>query len=445
MTKQQLNNQAETNLAIRLDNVSKAYKLYQSPKDRLKESLHPLKKTYHKKFFALQDINLPIPKGSTFGLIGMNGSGKSTMLKLVCGVSQPSSGSIEVKGRISALLELGSGFNPEFTGKQNIFLNASLMGFSRKEIESRYPDIVNFANIGEFIDQPVKNYSSGMLVRLAFSMAIHVDPDILIIDEALAVGDVKFQHKCMAKIESFKGQSTILFVSHSMNDILCFCDQAVWLNAGRIQSMGDPEEVTNRYLEWIYSKDLKEKEPASHQSLSIQASPGNETSMKGDENVLQTMNLEAIEKQSFGSNKAKLFEAKLVSKDRETKLIYPKDRILLYCRFYVFERIDRPILGFIVKNNLGLGLFGFNNIFLNQELPVFQAQKTVNCSFQFQWPDIISGTYSFSVALAEGTMEDHIAHYWIHNAIIAESVNPHLFGELFNVNGRSIEFSLSES
>jgi ABC-type polysaccharide/polyol phosphate transport system ATPase subunit len=188
------------NYAIKLDHVSKAYHLYDSSLDRLKEALHPFKKQYYKNFYALNDISFALPKGKAFGIIGFNGSGKSTLLKIICGVTKESSGRVEVKGKISALLELGAGFNPEFTGRQNIFFSGILAGISRDEMKLRYGEIVAFADIGEFVEQPVKSYSSGMLMRLAFAVAIHVDPEILVIDEALAVGDARFRHKCMAKI-----------------------------------------------------------------------------------------------------------------------------------------------------------------------------------------------------------------------------------------------------
>ena len=206
--------------AVSLQGVKKSYKLYQSAIARFKEALHPKKKRYYEDFYALKGIDLEVPKGETWGIIGLNGSGKSTLLKIICGVIQPDCGELAISGRIAALLELGSGFNPEYTGRQNVFFAGALADVSRAEMEQRFPEIEEFAEIGDFIDQPVKSYSSGMLMRLAFAVAVNVTPDILVVDEALAVGDARFQHKCMKKIKSFKGHSTMLLVTHDMNAVL---------------------------------------------------------------------------------------------------------------------------------------------------------------------------------------------------------------------------------
>ncbi|MEA3347666.1 MAG: ABC transporter ATP-binding protein, partial [Pseudomonadota bacterium] len=224
-----------TESAIHLEGIEKSYKLYQSPLARFKEALHPRKKRYCEDFFALKGIDLDIPKGQTWGIIGLNGSGKSTLLKTICGVIQPDRGFMEVNGRIAALLELGSGFNPEYTGRQNVFFSGALADVSRTGMEELFTEIEAFAEIGDFIDQPVKSYSSGMLMRLAFAVAVHVSPDIFVVDEALAVGDARFQHKCMNKILSFKGRSTMLLVTHDMSAVLTLCDRVVWLHEGSLQ------------------------------------------------------------------------------------------------------------------------------------------------------------------------------------------------------------------
>jgi ABC-type polysaccharide/polyol phosphate transport system ATPase subunit len=239
-------------IALSIHQVSKKYKLFNSPQERVWEALHPFKKKFHRDFWALKEVSLQIQKGQTLGIIGRNGSGKSTLLQLMAGVLKPTSGTIEVSGRISALLELGAGFNPEFTGRENIRFYGLLMGLSDVEIKNKIPEIETFADIGEFIDQPVKIYSSGMFVRLAFSAAIHVDPDILIIDEALAVGDAKFQHKCYQKFREFQEQGkTIIFVTHDMHAILKHCDHAFLMEAGSIVVSGKPSEVVHHYHELI--------------------------------------------------------------------------------------------------------------------------------------------------------------------------------------------------
>lgn len=244
------------NIAISLKNVSKYYKLYNDPKDRLKEALSPSGKTYHKKFYATKNLDLEIKKGEILGIVGKNGSGKSTLLKLITSVLTPDEGSIEVNGKISALLELGSGFNPEFTGMQNIFFYGTILGFTKKEMDEKLKDIIAFADIGEFIDQPLKTYSSGMKSRLSFAVAAHIDPEILILDEVLSVGDVLFQRKCYAKMEEFfKGGKTIIYVSHNANSVNELCTRAIFLDDGQILLDGDAKTVTAYYQKYIFEKD----------------------------------------------------------------------------------------------------------------------------------------------------------------------------------------------
>lgn len=240
---------------IEARNLTKIYRLYSSPKDRLKEIFNLSGKKYHREFYSLNNISFDIKKGETVGIIGQNGSGKSTLLQVICGVLQQTSGSISVNGRIAALLELGAGFNPEFTGRENIYMHGALMGFSRKEMDRRLPEIAAFAEIGEFIYQPVKTYSSGMFVRLAFAAAIHVDPDILIVDEALSVGDMYFQEKCIEKMKSFRKEGrTILFVSHSLPSIRNFCDVGIWLCEGKVVEINEASLLCDKYQEFMRAK-----------------------------------------------------------------------------------------------------------------------------------------------------------------------------------------------
>ncbi|MCY9592023.1 ABC transporter ATP-binding protein [Paenibacillus chitinolyticus] len=235
-------------LAVKITDVSKLYKLYDRPEDRLKQFFSSNKNKFNKEFWALKNVDLTVNRGETIGLIGKNGSGKSTLLQIIVGTLQPSSGSVDVNGRVSALLELGSGFNPDFTGRENIIMNSAILGLNAEEIKEKLPDIISFSGIEKFIDQPVKSYSSGMFVRLAFACAINVNPDILIIDEALAVGDIQFQLKCIEKMKEFKKQGkTIIFVSHDLYSIKNFCDQAIWMMDGQIHMRGDVHSVSNSY------------------------------------------------------------------------------------------------------------------------------------------------------------------------------------------------------
>lgn len=245
-----------TDVAIRVSNLSKCYAIYDKPQDRLKQSFYPRlqrlfgrqPKQYSREFWALKDVSFEIRKGETVGIVGRNGSGKSTLLQLICGTLNPTSGSIQANGRIAALLELGSGFNPEFTGRENVYMNAAVLGLSRDEIESRFDEIVAFADIGEFIEQTVKTYSSGMFVRLAFAVAVHVQPDILVVDEALSVGDLAFQNKCMMKIRELRNQgTTLLFVAHDLSILQMICERVAWINRGEIVLIGDSVSVCQEY------------------------------------------------------------------------------------------------------------------------------------------------------------------------------------------------------
>ena len=242
----------ETESVIQIQNVSKVYKLYETPIDRLKESLHPGGKKYHHDFFALRDISFDVKKGETVGIIGKNGSGKSTLLKIITGVLTPTMGTMNVSGRISALLELGAGFNPEYSGLENVYLQGTMMGYSREDMRERVPEILKFADIGEFINQPVKVYSSGMFIRLAFSVAINVEPEILIVDEALAVGDMSFQAKCMTAFKRMQQKGvTVLFVSHDTASVKSLCSWAVWLENGVIKRIGNAGEIAEDYMRTI--------------------------------------------------------------------------------------------------------------------------------------------------------------------------------------------------
>ena len=242
-------------IAIKVENLTKVYHLYDKPQDRLKEALNPFKKSYHHDFYAMENVSFEIKKGETVGILGRNGAGKSTLLKMITGVLTPTSGSIEVNGKIASLLELGAGFNPEMTGIENIYLNGTLMGFTKEEMDKKIDNIITFADIGEFIYQPAKMYSSGMYARLAFAVSINVEPDILIVDEALSVGDIKFQIKCINKFKELQEKGiTILFVSHDIFTVRSFCNKAVWLHNGTVKEVGDVTEVSAHYNEFMYGE-----------------------------------------------------------------------------------------------------------------------------------------------------------------------------------------------
>lgn len=263
--------------AIKVEKLSKCYQIYNQPHDRLKQSLYPRLQglagrapgQYYREFWALKDVSFEIMKGETVGIVGRNGSGKSTLLQMICGTVNPSSGDIHTNGRIAALLELGSGFNPEFTGRENVYMNASILGLSKEEIDGRFDDIAAFADIGHFMDHAVKTYSSGMMARLAFSVAIQVDPDILIVDEALSVGDMAFQEKSFTRMKKIRDQGTaILFVSHSTSAVRNFCDRAIWLDAGSMRGIGERLAICDDYQKMMEHEIRKESQPAASQRTS---------------------------------------------------------------------------------------------------------------------------------------------------------------------------------
>ena len=261
----------DKDIAIKVQHLTKTYKLYDNPIDRLKESLHPFKKKYHKDFYALNDVNFEIKKGETVGIVGKNGCGKSTLLKIITGVLTPTSGKVTVHGKISAILELGAGFNPEMTGLENIYLNTSINGMNKAQTDKIIDDIVGFAELGEFIHQPIKTYSSGMKARLAFAVSINVEPDILIVDEALSVGDAAFARKCFAKMEEIRSKgATILFVSHSEGSVVALCNRAIWISSGQDIIDGTPKLVTGLYMKHINNKNIeKSKIEREYKNLSV--------------------------------------------------------------------------------------------------------------------------------------------------------------------------------
>ena len=394
--------------AVRLQGIAKSYKIYPSRSDRLKEALHPLKKKYHQDFFALDGIDLVIPERQSLGIIGFNGSGKSTLLKVICGILQPTRGSVEAKGTISALLELGSSFNPEFTGRENVYFTGSLYGFSRQEMNRRYPEIVDFANIGRFLDQPVKSYSSGMLVRLAFAVAINVSPDILIIDEALAVGDIRFQQKCVSRIKELQARCTVIMVSHNLNSIMALCDRAVWMHNGRLIEDGIPKEVVQKYTKAVYEgmdNYLAEKEKGRDRAEEIVQPPDKK------------------EPFTFGRGQGSIRSYRLVASDRGTSnAAWGGEAVALEVDLEVVKDIDNPILGFEVRNKLGIEIFGYNTSFSGPGLPPLRRGQPMTAVFRFTWPHLVTGAYSVNLALADEENGNIVQHHYVNDALIIESL-----------------------
>lgn len=422
--------------AIRVDNLSKSYEIYDKPRDRLKQFVIPwlqrrfkhTQKRYFREFAALKDVSFEVKKGQTVGIIGRNGSGKSTLLQMICGTLSPSNGAVYTSGRVAALLELGSGFNLEFSGRENVYLNASVLGLSKSEIDQRFDDITAFADIGDFIDQPVKTYSSGMMVRLAFAVIAHVDADILIVDEALAVGDAFFTQKCMRFLRNFMKQGTVLFVSHDTASIKSLCTRAIWLEKGQIMYEGNAKEVCELYLEAFFeaqqgkSSTVKLKEIKRIAEGAVKDQRLNFINQSNLRNDLQVFKFDPTA-MSFGKGGAQITEVSLLDTDGHSLAwIVGGETVVLRVVVHANERLDSPIVGFYVKDRLGQTLFGDNTFLSHQGQDIScEAGMELVAEFSFQMPLLPSGDYSVTVAIANGTQEVHEQHHWIHDALLFKS------------------------
>ena len=340
-------------VAIRVNNVSKLYKLYDKPMDRLKESLGLSRKQMYKEHYALRNVSFDVHRGETVGIIGTNGSGKSTMLKIITGVLNPTEGDVQIQGRISALLELGAGFNMEYTGIENIYLNGTMMGFSKEEIDKKLDDILDFADIGDFVYQPVKTYSSGMFVRLAFAVSINIEPDILIVDEALSVGDVFFQVKCYHKFEEFKKMGkTILFVSHDLGSISKYCDRVILLNKGQKLSEGKPKQIVDEYKQILVKHDDM---PLDVQNKNIE---------QVDNTVWKSklkLNPSLIE---YGEKQAEIIDFAIIDDNGDiTSNIQKNTEFTIKMKVKFNQKMQEPNFAFTIKDLQGTEVTGTNTMY----------------------------------------------------------------------------------
>ena len=386
-------------IAIKVENLSKVYKLYNAPIDRMKEALHPRKKSYHKEFYALNDVSFEVKKGETVGIVGRNGSGKSTILKIITGVLTPTSGSVVVNGKVSALLELGSGFNPEYTGMENIYFQGNLMGYSRDDMELKLQNILEFADIGDFIHQPYKSYSSGMAARLAFAVAINVEPDILIVDEALSVGDAAFQRKCFARMEQIKNNgATILFVSHALDDVAKNCSRTVLLNQGHMLEFGESRHVVNVFRDLLFGKSKKTKVVSGLADVDLEK----ELNIS-HEDVFHTRALYQKAEYRWGMGGAKIIDYALSCKNE----LFPKSvkagsRIKFRYRTYFERDVDNVIYGFLIKTVDGVNVYGTNSVKLEHDYHNVRLGDVVDCEFSV--PIMLNtGKYFISFGVTDGS------------------------------------------
>ena len=396
--------------AVRFENVSKSYPIYDAPGDRLKELVTFNRREFHRNFWALHDVSFEVRRGETFCVIGENGSGKSTLLQLVAGILQPSAGTLEVEGRVSALLELGAGFNPEFTGRDNVYLNGSIMGLSTREIDARYKDIEEFAEIGDFINRPVKTYSSGMVVRLAFAVAINVDPEILIVDEALAVGDLYFRQRCMRKVHELRARGiTILFVSHAMADVKALGDRALWLDQGRVVEMGATDRVAAKYLAAMTEKDSTY---LAHHHPTVRELPRGHTLAP---EIVET--IPNIDHRS-GDRRAEILGiAVLDASGQPVQLLVPGMEIVVRISIRANEGIEHPNVGFLMRNHLGMDFAGTNTAREAYKLPPMTAGDIYTVDFHVDLPELYPGVFSFTPGVADGPLEGFRVCDFIDNAI----------------------------
>jgi len=385
--------------AISLRGISKMYRLYDSQLNRLKDALPLYPGKHHQEFWALQDITVDVPKGKTLGIVGVNGSGKSTLLQVVCGLLQPTRGNVHVHGRISALLELGSGFNPMLSGRENVYLQGAILGLSRQEINQRYSSIVEFADIGDFINQPVKSYSSGMMIRLAFSVAIQVDPEILIVDEALAVGDVFFQSKCFRKFEELRKQGvTILLVSHQLETIQALCDQAIFLHQGEIFCKGSPKEVVGAFQKHVGTN--APPTPLAPDEAPKQV-PTSKAPVKTPTNTQNAIAATGQTPSCHGNGKARLTAYSVNGNQncRETMVGSAKP-LSIKVNYAVQEHITSPVVGIRIDTPSGFQVYGNNTTFANSPLEPCSPGDDVSLEFT-QTLYLNQGSYMLTLVMAE--------------------------------------------
>jgi lipopolysaccharide transport system ATP-binding protein len=422
-------------VVIRATGIGKAYHIYERPAHRLLQGLFGRRRKLYRDFWALRDVSFETKKGETLGIVGRNGSGKSTLLQLIAGTLQPTEGEVQVAGRVAALLELGSGFNPEFTGRENVFLNASILGLSKKEIEERLDAILAFADIGEFVDQPIRNYSSGMVMRLAFSVMAHVDADILIIDEALSVGDAFFTQKCMRFLREFKERGTLLFVSHDGGAVTGLCDRAIWIDAGTLRKEGGAREVMEDYLEAF----IAEREGRAGYGQSSATQPPLATRARRrdirqpliDSSQLRN-DLLVIEfdpaKPAFGEGGLKVTDVVLLDEDgQQLNTFAGGETVVLEVEATATRRVEAPIIGFYFKDRLGQLLFGDNTYLstLGSRMVLEPNDRTV-ARFRFDMPRLQQGDYFVAVAVSSGTQHEHVVHHWMHEALTVKSLGQSL-------------------
>ena len=412
----------QSNLAINVCDVTKIYRLYDKPIDRLKESISLTHKKYHKEFFALDKISFSVEKGSTVGIIGTNGSGKSTILKIITGVLNPTTGSVEVDGNISALLELGAGFNMDYTGIENIYMNGTMMGFSREQMEAKLPEILEFADIGDFVYQPVKTYSSGMFVRLAFALAINVEPEILIVDEALSVGDVFFQAKCYRRMEEIrKTGTTILMVTHDMGSVIKYCDKVILLNKGEFLAEGPAGEMVDLYKKILAGRmedleaDLAKRLDSNFSDMMELNNDINKTHAKEYHGLMKEKISINPNKTEYGDGRAEIYDLGLLdSKGELTNLLLKGEEFTIREKIRFNANIESPIFTFTIKDKKGTELSGTNTMFEGVEVKPVKPGDEAVVEFK-QKMTLQGGEYLLSMSCTGFENGTHVVYHRLYD------------------------------
>lgn len=406
--------------AITVKDVTKIYKLYDKPIDRLKEALNPFHKEYHKKFYALNNLSFEVKKGETVGIIGTNGSGKSTILKIITGVLTPTTGEVEVNGVISALLELGAGFNMDYTGIENIYMNGTMMGFSKKEMDAKLQEILDFADIGDFVYQPVKTYSSGMFVRLAFALAINVEPEILIVDEALSVGDVFFQSKCYRRMEEIRQKgTTILMVTHDMGSIIKYCDKVVLLNKGNFVAEGAPGHMVD-----LYKKILAGQMEGLESAKDVDSDFSGETAEKEQKEKTYHLPHGKLMKDSltinsnrteYGDGRAEIYDLGLFDqRGNLTNLLLKGEEFTIKEKIRFAAPIQSPIFTYTIKDKKGTDLTGTNTMFEGTDIKPVKAGDEYEVSFT-QKMTLQGGEYLLSMSCTGFEQGEHTVYHRLYD------------------------------
>lgn len=408
-----------SDVAISIREVSKVYALYRKPAHRLLEIFHPRGRKYHTPFCALDKVSFELRRGEALGLIGRNGSGKSSLLQLISGIQHPTSGTVQVNGRISALLELGAGFNPEFTGRENVYLNTAIQGLSEEDTDARFQRIAEFADIGEFIDRPVKTYSSGMYIRLAFAAAVSVQPEILIVDEALSVGDIFFQQKCMTHMKKMMEGCTIVLVSHDMHSIVNLCNRVLLLENGRVTFDGDPVQAVSKYTKILHEEQFSGGKQRVERETAL---PSPAVSAGLPEDFAEWIKVPP-EKRS-GVEQVVIEYLSVTCGGKPVNLVQKGDLITIRLLVHAAADLDELIFGYNVKDRIGNALFGENSLCLNAPAPRLAAGHSV-VEYSFYWPEVYPYKYTITVGIGQGEVAlGHVVQCWAHDLVSLTAVTP---------------------